>query len=109
MVMFPSMVDNTLEYSANYVNQVNSVFAPYNLNHFSSLQSRGSHPIYNVSVGVDVGNASTDTTTWVYGNPNAAHTYLINFSADFVEPLLISPFIFSSSKYQIEGLTKIDI
>ena len=107
--MSPSMLDNTLEYSAQYISQFNSVFAPYNFNHFSSLQSRGVHPISSVSVSHDGGTTfSSDPATFVFLQNNAACSYVIRFSADFVEPLLISPFIFSSSKYQKEGLTNVN-
>ena len=113
MVMSPAYSDNCLEYNAAYGDQVNCVLKAYNLNTFSSLVSRGSHPISDVqyfknTTLINTGSAGGDQAAFKVSDTSVdGNTYTVKFSATFFEPLLLSPFIFSSQKMSRAGLTNV--
>jgi hypothetical protein len=106
MCMSPSYPDQYLEYKNEQMNFSNNPLAGFNLDNFTSLVSRGSHPITVTECKVD--NAVVaNLAAVVAGDPANAHTYEVSFSADFFEPLLLSPFIFSSKKISKAGLVNV--
>ena len=111
MCMSPSYPDQVLDYGAADYNNLNNPLAAYNKNVFSSLVSRGAHPLDSAVFEVDLNGAGSWTPVnqdqFKAGVANQPNKYRVTFSATFQEPLLLSPFIFSSKKFSKAGLTNV--
>lgn len=114
MCMSPSYPDQFLQYSSGQAAYTNNPMNGYLENHFSSLVSRGSHPIFNTKFTVLKPDGSVQVAE--HTNPAAfisldpaveKYTYVANFSAQFYEPLLLSPFIFCSKKVSKAGMVHV--
>jgi hypothetical protein len=123
---YPSKADIDNSIATNYPTQQfqYNQFASYDKNTNSPFTSRGSLPLYNLKFGKGAtvndgltqvnGNAPiTDVANFKIqanqaGDATVLQAYVINFSLKLFEPLLVSPFIFSSSKKKQRGLCGLD-